>query len=1050
MARVYNIPPDQPFLDALAKGLLDESGGDPAALARHTILLPTRRAVRALGEAFLRASEGQALLLPRLMPVGDLDADELSLLGDEGDDGDIDTAPAVPELRRRLMLTRLVLRWGRIEGAGPLTPGQAAPLAASLARFLDEVQVAGGKLAELETLVPGEHAEHWQKVILFLEILRRHWPDALAEIGCLDPAERRNRVLAAQVARWRRQPPPHPVVAAGIAGGVPAVVELVAAVAALPLGSVVLPGLAQNCGAEEWDEIAADPAHPQHLMAHLLRRLEIDPAEIRAWPASLPSGAPPERTKLVFEAMRPANSSHGWRELPPFSRSVLAGFHRIDCAGAQEEALVIALLLREAADTPGKTAALVTPDRDLARRVAAELRRWEIEIDDLAGVPLHHTPPGVFLRLLLDAVAGDLAPVPLLALLKHPLAACGLAPEDCRALARRLETAALRGPRPAPGFSGLRAALGEHGAERALFSFVAALEAALAPLVEALAAKDAGLSALVAAHVAAAEALARSDRDFGADRLWREPAGEAAAQLASELIAAAASFEPLDGRDYPALFESLLTGPVVRPPYGHPRLFIWGLLEARLQHADRLVLGGLNEGTWPREAQSDPWLSRPMRRSFGLPPPERRIGVAAHDFAQAVGAREVFLTRAARGEGTPTVPSRWLLRLDAVLSQGALDQILKSSYAAHGWAGRIDRAARIPVPEPAPCPPVRVRPRRLSVTEIETWMRDPYAIYARHVLKLRALDPLDADPGAADRGTYIHDALDRFIRAFPGALPGDAQERLVAFGHEAFAAALDRPFVRAFWWPRFLRIAEWFVTEERARRSRIAASAAECRGRLVLPAALAPFELTARADRIDRLKDGGLAIIDFKTGTLPRGLDIEQGFAPQLPLEAAIAEAGGFERVPPAEVKELAFWQLTGRDPAGKITPVADPCASASPRRSTDWRASSPGSTTSAPPIARSRAPNERRATATTRISRGSRNGPRAEAGNERVSCRRGAAPRRIMRRLGLGRGLGRKRQDQGPDRPRAEPAARRQRSDAHPVPHLYPRRRGRDGEPPA
>ncbi len=924
MARVYTIPPGQPFLDALAAGLLREGGGDPADLARHTILLPTRRAVRAMSEAFLRASGGRALLLPRLMPVGDLDPDELSLLGDEGDAAEIDIAPAVPELRRVLMLTRLVLLWGRREEVGPLTPGQAAPLAAALARFLDEVQAAGGELDRLETLVPEEHADHWQSVIRFLDILRRYWPDVLAGIGCVDPADRRNRVLAAQAARWRRDPPQHPVVAAGITGGVPAVIELVAAVAELPRGSVVLPGLAVDCGVEDWEEIAADPAHPQHLMAHLLRRLEIDPAAVEPWPVTLRPGAPQQRARLLFEAMRPAGSTHAWRALPPVSQEALAGLHRIDCAGAQEESLVIALLLREAANIEGKTAALVTPDRDLARRVAAELRRWKIEIDDSAGVPLNHAAPGVFLRLLLDAVADELAPVPLLALLKHPLAACGRAPEECRALARRLELEALRGQRPAPGFSGLRAKLGEAGAARNLFAFVAAAEAALAPLVEALAARDVGLGALVAAHVAAAEALARSDREAGAERLWREPAGEAAAQMVSELLDAASSFEPLDGRDYPALFEALLTGPVVRPPYGHPRLFIWGLLEARLQHADRIVLGGLNEGVWPREAQSDPWLSRPMRQSFGLPPPERRIGMAAHDFAQAMGAREVFLTRAARGEGTPTVPSRWLLRLDAVLADGALDQRLRSSYRAHDWARLIDEAPRIETREPTPCPPLRVRPRRLSVTEIETWRRDPYAIYAKHVLRLRALDPLDADPGAADRGTIIHKALDRFLHALQGPLPADAEERLVAFGREEFGAALDLPFVRAFWWPRFERIARWFVAKERARRVRIETISAECKGHHVFPAAAGPFELTARADRIDRCSGGGLAILDFKTGSLPTRGDIEQGFAPQLPLEAAIAEAGGFEGIPAGRVEELAFWQLGGGDPAGKIMAVAD------------------------------------------------------------------------------------------------------------------------------
>jgi len=924
MARVYTIPPDQPFLDALAAGLLRQSGGDPADLARHTILLPTRRAVRAMGEAFLRASDGRALLLPRLMPVGDLDPDELALLSDEGDEADIEIAPAVPALRRVLMLTRLVLLWGRREEVGPLTPGQAAPLAAALARFLDEVQTAGGRLDELETLVPEEHADHWQSVIGFLDILRHYWPEILAGIGCLDPAERRNRVLAAQAAQWRRHPPAHPVLAAGITGGVPAVVDLVAAVAELPKGSVVLPGFATNSAADDWDEVALDPAHPQHLMAHLLRRLEIDPVEVQQWPASLSRGARPERTKLLFEAMRPAGSTDAWRNLPPTPPEALTGLHRIDCAGAQEEALVIALLLREALQTPGKTAALVTPDRDLARRVAAELRRWKVEIDDSAGVPLQHTPPGVFMRLVLDAIADELVPVPLLALLKHPLAACGRVPEECRVLVRRLEIAALRGPRPAPGFTGLRARLGEVGAARDLFAFVASVEAALAPLVEAHAAREAGLGALVAAHVAAAEALARSAHEAGAERLWREPAGEAAAKMVNELLDATSSFEPLAGRDYPALFESLLIGPVVRPPYGHPRLFIWGLLEARLQHADRLVLGGLNEGTWPREAQPDPWLSRPMRRSFGLPAPERRIGIAAHDFAQALGAREVFLTRAARGEGTPTVPSRWLLRLDAVLSKGNLDVRLRSSYRAHDWAKLIDQAERIETREPAPRPPLGVRPRRLSVTEIETWRRDPYAIYAKHVLRLRALKPLDEHPGPAAQGIIIHKALDRFLQAFSGPLPTDAEERLIAFGRETFGAALDRPFVRAFWWPRFERIAHWFVAMERERRARIVASTAECTGHHVFPAAAGPFELTARADRIDRRTDGGLAILDFKTGTLPGRAEIEQGFAPQLPLEAVIAEAGGFDGVPAAKVEELAFWRLGAGGEAGKIVPVAD------------------------------------------------------------------------------------------------------------------------------
>jgi ATP-dependent helicase/nuclease subunit B len=926
VARIYTIPPEAPFLDCLAAGLLAEAGGDPAALARSTILLPTRRAVRAMAESFLRVSEGRALLLPRLMPVGDLDADELAMLGDEGGGAEgFDIAPAVPELRRRLMLMRLVLAWGRRQGTGPLAPGQAAPLAAELARLLDEVQAEGGSLDNLAQLVPDEHAEHWQKVLRFLDIIRLYWPEALAAIGCLDPAERRNRVLAAQAEHWRRHPPAHPVIAAGITGGLPAVADLVATVAELPRGMVVLPGLARDCDDETWAQIAEDPAHPQHLLARLLRRLALDPAEVATFPSPAPNGAAPARRALVFEALRPAASSDRWRTLPPLPLAAIENLRRIDCPGPQAEALVIALLLRQTLETPGRTAALVTADRDLARRVAAELRRWDIEIDDSAGLPLNRTPPGIFLRLALDAVAQDLAPVPLLALLKHPLAACGLAPEACRALARRLELELLRGPRPAPGLAGLEAALREKDRARGLGPFVVAIGAALAPLIAALAAGDTDLARLVAAHIAAAEALARSDAETGAARLWREPAGEAAAQIASELLDAAGECPELAGADYPALFEALVSGPVVRPPFGrHPRLFIWGLLEARLQHADRLVLGGLNEGVWPAETESDPWLSRPMRRSFGMPPPERRTGIAAHDFAQALGAREVFLTRAVRVEGTPTVPSRWLSRLDAVLSAGKLDGRLDAAYEPLAWQAMLDEADHRPQPPPAPRPPVTDRPRQLSVTAIETWMRDPYAIYARHVLRLRALDPLDADPGAAERGMIIHQALDSFLHAYPAALPADATARLVAIGREAFGASLERPGIRAFWWPRFERIAHWFVGYEAKRRGEIAAIAAECSGRLMLAGPAGPFALTARADRIDRLREGGLAIADFKTGTLPSDRDVQLGYAPQLALEAAIAEAGGFTGVPAAAVEELALWHLSGRDPAGKVKPLAD------------------------------------------------------------------------------------------------------------------------------
>jgi ATP-dependent helicase/nuclease subunit B len=927
---LYTIPPHLPFLDALVAGILAETGGDALALSRITILLPTRRAGRALREAFLRASEGRALLLPRMLAAGDLEDDALGLAGEEsvGFAGGAEIPPAIPELRRRLLLTRLVLEWGRRRGTAPLLPGQAAMLSRELARFLDEVQSEGRDLAALDTLAPAEYAEHWQLVLQFLAIVTEHWPAILAAEGCLDPAARRNAVLAAQAEAWRRDPPAQRIIAAGLTGALPAVADLLQIVAQLPRGAVVLPGLARDGDPEDWAAIAEDATHPQHQTAQLLARFEADPADVRDWSSPGVAQAPPERSRLAAEILRPAAATHRWRGMAPLDAAGLRGLLRLDCAGPHEEAGAIALLLRERLQIPGATAALVTPDRDLARRVAGELRRWGIEIDDSAGTPLNRTPPGVFLRLVLDLAASELAPVPLLAALKHPLAGAGWPTDVLRDAIRRLERDALRGPRPAPGFAGLAAALAAAPPE--LNELVARLRAALVPLVAALAAPAADLAALVAAHVGAAEALAGTAAESGAERLWREDAGEAAARFVADLMAAAGDFPALRGADYPALFEALLAGPVVRPSYGrHPRLAIWGLMEARLQHADLVILGGLNEGTWPADAASDPWLSRPMRRDFGLSPPERQIGAAAHDFAQALGAPDVVLTRATRVEGTPTVPSRWLLRLDTVLRASGIEPKSLWPQTILAWQAELDRPSRrYDLQPPAPRPPVALRPRRLSVTEIETWMRDPYAIYARHVLKLRALDPLDADPGAAERGQLIHQSLDRFVREHPAALPADAEAHLVAIGREVFGAALSRPGIWAFWWPRFERIARWFVTIEGQRREGIAASLAELKGRLMLAGPAGEFELACRADRIDRRHDGALGIIDYKTGTVPKRGDVTLGFSPQLPLEAAIAEAGGFAGLPAAPVAELAHWRLSGGELAGEIKPLAEDAAS--------------------------------------------------------------------------------------------------------------------------
>ena len=944
--RVFTIPSSVPFAETLAAGLLDRWGRDPLALTRATILVPTRRSCRSLREAFLRAADGQALLLPRISPLGDLDAEELLFAEETGLPGIAeagDLPPAMPPLRRQLLLTQLIIRRARSEAAAPnagLSEDQAARLADELARLIDQVETEGLDFDRLAGLVPEDYATHWQETLEFLKIVTEHWPAIQAEEGCIGPAERRRLLLEAQTAQWRAAPPADPVVVAGSTGSIPATATLMQVVAGLPEGMVVLPGVDRTAGEDDWTAIADDPGHPQHGIARLLHALAVAPAAVRDWPGVAPSPLATARADFINIALRPASATPNWRGLAvaaPESDAVLpdrgtmakavTDVRRIDCAEPGEEATVVALLMRQALETPDRTAALVTLDRALARRVAAELKRWDIEIDDSAGVPLADTAPGSFLRLTAEMVAGRLAPLPLLAALKHPLAAGGQSEVAFRSRVRALEVAVLRGPRPGPGFDGLRGALAESKVDDTdlLLAWLDDLAAMAAPFEAALSDPAQGLGAILTEHVGFAEALAASDAAPGAARLWDKEAGEAAAEFVAELRQAVVSGPALQGERYPALLHSLLSGRVVRPRYGsHPRLSILGPLEARMVQADVMILAGLNEGTWPVEVDPGPWLSRPMRRDFGLPSPERRIGLSAHDFVQAFCAAEVFLTRSARVEGTPTVACRWLLRIDALLRTLDLPEGLKREGALwQAWAMDIDRPTKpLRIGPPFPRPPLDARPRRLSVTQVETWMRDPYGLYARTILNLRPLDPIDADPGAAERGNLIHRALELYLSAHPTRLPADPAAELLAIGAQVFRPLRARPGLYAFWWPRYVRIARWFAVLDLERRRDATRAWAEVAGQLSLDGPAGRFDLLATADRIERRGDGGLAVIDYKTGAIPTQKEVDLGFAPQLPLEAAIAAAGGFAEVPAAAPTELSFWRLTGGEPPGETRPV--------------------------------------------------------------------------------------------------------------------------------
>jgi ATP-dependent helicase/nuclease subunit B len=906
---IFNIPSDAAFVDVLAQGILADAADDPLALAAVTVLLPTRRACRSLREAFLRLSEGRPRLLPRLVPLNDMDDEEALFSSYGASDSVTDIPPPISALKRQLMLARAIL---------PLEPHpeQALRLAQELAKFLDQAQTERLSFENLKTLVPEEYAEHWQKTLAFLGIVTEAWPKVLAEEGTLDPAEHRNRVFAAQAAAWANAGAGGPVIAAGSTGSIPATADVLATIALMPEGCVVLPGLDSTLEDEGWT--ALEDSHPQFGLKHLLTHMGVTRDAVAPWPVTSDTRT---RARFLSEVMRPAATTHAWRTMQTFEPGAIEGLARLDCATPREEAEAIGLIMREALEDRGRTCALVTPDRALAERVTVELQRWNIDVDDSAGRDLQQTPPGAFLRLIAAMVAEDFAPLRMLAVCKHPLAAAGMDPVAFRDATRLAERKILRGPKPPAGLEGLRQLADVAFEKSELQAWIARLSTCCAAFAALMKQASAPLSLLLAAHMEAAESFAATADTPGPLRLWDGEAGEAAASFIAELAQCSDMLPAISPALYPGIFEALMEGRVVRPRFGkHPRLHILGPLEARLQRFDVLILGGLNEGTWPAAALADPWMSRPMRSAFGLPLPERRIGQAAHDIVQALSAPRVVMTRARKVEGTPTVPSRWLMRFERVVEAAGLTATFKAQSGDWStWARALTHpesfAATLP---PAPCPPLIARPRRLSVTQVETWMRDPYGVYARHILKLRPLDPLEQDVSAADYGTLIHETLDEFIGAHAsGPLPPQALEKLIALGREKFGAHALRPGVMAFWWPRFERIAAWFIGHEEERRPALAQSFVEVKGRMTLNTPGGAFLLTATADRIDRDQQGGIAIIDYKTGVPPRDTEVMAGFAPQLPLEAAILAAGGFENIPAGTADTLSFWHLHGRNEGG-------------------------------------------------------------------------------------------------------------------------------------
>lgn len=891
-ARVFALPPGADFPALLARGLRARlASHPPESIARVEVLVNTARMQARLREALIAQGPG---FLPRIRLLADL----------AGEGGET-------PLRARLELAQLIRGLLRSDPAlGPQTA--AFPLAESLFRLLDEMQGEGVSIDRLDSLDVSHHSLHWDRSLRFIRLIAR----------VLGPEGGTQARLAAAVDRlageWALTAPQTPVIVAGSTGSRGPTAALMRLVAHLPQGALVLPGFDFDMPPalfETLDEPLVHEDHPQFRFARLLQSLSLLPDAVRPWVEDPPPD--PARNALMSLALRPAPVTDQWlRDGPGLGdlRQATARLALIEAPDARTEALAIAMCLRQAA-VDGKKAALITPDRTLARRVTAALDRWLLRPDDSAGRPLDLSAPGRFLRQVAALMARPIRSEDLVSLLKHPLAASDADRGDHLRHLRDLELYCRDKAIPFADPQRLLA-WAERREDRKLWADW---------LVEGLnACQQTGeqpFTHWVRTHRTLAEYWARGPGGQASGALWQEAAGEDTLALIERLADTAEAGGILGPLDYLAVLETLLAAGQVREAGStHPSIMIWGTLEARAQGADLVILGGLNEGVWPAAPAPDPWFNRRMRLDAGLLLPERQIGLSAHDFQQAIAAPEVLLSRALRDAEAQTVPCRWLNRLLNLVS-GLPEQsgaVALDAMRSRGrvWLGQAQRheadLSTVPQscarrnPRPAPAPPASARLNELPVTRIETIVRDPYAIYAERVLKLRALRPLAPQADARLRGTALHRIPEAYVQQHPpgtaGSVPG-----FLAIAETILAEECAWPAIRAHWLARLERVATGFVSWNAALDGDVVIS--EQRGAVML--GVPPFRLTGQPDRIDRDPQGRLRLYDYKTGTLPSEKQINH-FNKQLVLLSIMASEDAFG-LGPSDVSEAAFVGLGSR-----------------------------------------------------------------------------------------------------------------------------------------
>lgn len=896
--KIYNIGLTDSFVDVLAQRFCALCENHPDKLSKMLFLLPNVRACQNLADAFVRHRGMQPTILPTIMPVLQVDEDEVYLTSHEYIDADL--APAISVQERNLLFTKMIKQTPKKWGVCDVSLAQAYKLAQNLSSLIDLAENENVSLNKIADIVPDEYAAHWQEILKLLRIITHYWPQILQEQHKQNPVARKNKLLLSQIKSWQKHVPYEKVIMAGNTAGFYALKQILKSVWELENGEIYLYGLDIDLAQNDWEKI--DENHPQFELKELLAFLSIDRSDV----INIGS-ADRAREQLISEVMRPADSTQQWLNISQhcFDKKSFENLQIVNCDDLRQEALACALIIRQTLNEPQKVAALVSSDREFARRVISELKRWNIIADDSSGQPLNLTPIGTYLRLILDVIEQNYSAVSVLALLKHPFTRCSMSAFEFNTCLRELEQQ----------WRGLNKTPLENKLLQKLYEI-------LAPLSDLYFSAHVELGQFLETHIKTAENLADNEQKSGDKIIWQHDDGVFMAQFLSNFIETSIGFGSICGNDYTGFFNVLCSEQNVRSRFGFsPRVKILGPIEARLNQYDVTIIAEANEGVWPKIPEADLWMSRPMKQKLGLPPLEKSIGIGAFDFAHLLAGKEVYVTRAQRLNGVPADKSRWLLRLETVMAANFGKDKSRYSFMYDTkfslWAKNLERADfetinASKLEAPHPCPPVYARPRRISASKIEQLMFDPYIIYARYILNLKPLDDLDRIADAREYGIVLHQILKEYVSEHNGIYPDyeQALQELMDKAQKKFAALKIDAETLAFWLPKLKEQMQWFVSKESSYSQNVAKSHTEIFGQISYDAPAGEFVVEATADRIDEMKDGTLSIIDYKSGAAHGPSEIMRAKAPQLPVEGLIAQNGGFKTIKGTEVSVLKYWRL--------------------------------------------------------------------------------------------------------------------------------------------